>query len=231
MFSHDHLSFQAVLYSQFLSFCSYRVRIVLGLKHIDYEYKAIDLYNNEHELGWSKPSRKNGSRRNPGRRSDINGDVNVTLNILNFFRAQQATQPTRRKRPTLLDNLERELLQMNAGGIYTLLRSSPSFKKRRDDGWSSRWASVYTMLRSALEAVLAKKAGQYCVGDSLTIADVCLVPMVYQAKRLGVDMAPYPVVEKLNRSLEELPSFRLGHPRCQPDTPANMREEEPSKRC
>ncbi|KAG0426837.1 hypothetical protein HPB47_026067 [Ixodes persulcatus] len=173
---------EAVLYSQFLSSCSYRVRID-GFRITD--VTVIQARN--------KP--------------ETHSPEFMSLNYM-------AQVP-------VLDIDDEQLPQSNKSLLFRL-----------DEEKRSDWALHYINKGfRALEAVLAKTAGQYCVGDSLTIADVCLVPMVYQAKRLGVDMAPYPVVEKLNRSLEELPSFRLGHPRCQPDTPEDMREEEPSKRC
>ncbi|KAM7306900.1 maleylacetoacetate isomerase [Ixodes scapularis] len=220
------MSSKPVLYSQFLSSCSYRVRIVLALKHIDYEYKAIDLYNNEQH----SPEFMNLNSMAQVPVLDIDGEqLSQSLAIIEYL-DERYPEPKLLPKDLILRQKARAIAELIVSGIHPLQNKSLLF--RLDEEKRSGWALHYINKGfRALEAVLAKTAGQYCVGDSLTIADVCLVPMVYQAKRLGVDMAPYPVVEKLNRSLEELPSFRLGHPRCQPDTPANMREEDPYKRC
>ncbi|XP_067894338.1 maleylacetoacetate isomerase isoform X2 [Heterodontus francisci] len=71
----------------------------------------------------------------------------------------------------------------------------------------------------ALENVLQQTAGRYCVGDEVTMADLCLVPQVYNAERFKVDLTPFPTIVKINRNLLELEAFKLSHPSCQPDAP------------
>ncbi|RYG51407.1 maleylacetoacetate isomerase, partial [archaeon] len=70
---------------------------------------------------------------------------------------------------------------------------------------------------AAFEAVLAKCAGKYCVGDELTLADVFLVPQVYNAVRFGVDLTAFPILNRIRTQLEELPAFKAAHPSVQPD--------------
>lgn len=79
--------------------------------------------------------------------------------------------------------------------------------------------------RVALEAMLEKTAGTFCVGDSVTIADLCLVPQVYNALRFKVDMAQFPILSRINERLEKLPAFKAAHPSRQPDTPPELRED------
>ncbi|XP_053701592.1 maleylacetoacetate isomerase isoform X3 [Synchiropus splendidus] len=75
----------------------------------------------------------------------------------------------------------------------------------------------------ALEPVLKQTAGVYCVGDEISMADVCLVPQVYNAERFKVDMDQYPTIKRVNEGLLELEAFSTTHPSCQPDTPADLR--------
>jgi maleylacetoacetate isomerase len=70
---------------------------------------------------------------------------------------------------------------------------------------------------AALEQVLAESSGKYCVGDEPSLADVYLVPMVFNANRWKVDMSKFPTISRINAALEELPAFQAAHPNKQPD--------------
>ena len=69
----------------------------------------------------------------------------------------------------------------------------------------------------AIETVLLVSAGQFCVGDEPTIADFCLIPQVYNAKRFGVDLALFPTIMRVNDAFEKLPFAVAAHPNSQPD--------------
>ncbi|XP_031966533.1 maleylacetoacetate isomerase isoform X3 [Corvus cornix cornix] len=75
----------------------------------------------------------------------------------------------------------------------------------------------------ALEQILQHTAGRYCVGDEVSMADLCLVPQVANAERFKVDMGPYPTITRINKALLELEAFKISHPSRQPDTPAELR--------
>lgn len=69
----------------------------------------------------------------------------------------------------------------------------------------------------ALEKLLLETAGKYCVGDEVTVADLCLVPQVYNANRFKVDMSVYPTIARIELELAKLPEFEKAHPSQQPD--------------
>uniref|UniRef100_A0A2D4FKU2 maleylacetoacetate isomerase n=2 Tax=Micrurus corallinus TaxID=54390 RepID=A0A2D4FKU2_MICCO len=75
----------------------------------------------------------------------------------------------------------------------------------------------------AVEQILQGTAGCYCVGDEVTMADLCLVPQVYNAERFKVDLTPYPTISRINKALLELEAFQSSHPSRQPDTPPELR--------
>ncbi|XP_064006550.1 maleylacetoacetate isomerase isoform X3 [Pogoniulus pusillus] len=86
------------------------------------------------------------------------------------------------------------------------------------------WAQKYiTSGFRALEQTLQHTAGRYCVGDEVSMADLCLVPQVFNAERYKVDMGPYPTITRINKALLELEAFKVSHPSRQPDTPAELR--------
>ena len=70
---------------------------------------------------------------------------------------------------------------------------------------------------NALEPVLQKTAGTYCVGNDITIADVCLVPQVYNARRYKCDMKQWPNIARIDAECMKHPAFTAAHPDKQPD--------------
>ncbi|XP_028995075.1 maleylacetoacetate isomerase isoform X4 [Betta splendens] len=87
-----------------------------------------------------------------------------------------------------------------------------------------QWAQHFIVRGfEALEPMLKQTAGKYCVGDEISMADVCLVPQVYNAERFKVDVDAYPTIKMLNQTLVELEAFKVTHPSRQPDTPVDLR--------
>jgi glutathione S-transferase len=60
--------------------------------------------------------------------------------------------------------------------------------------------------------------GKHCFGGGVTLADVCLVPQIYNARRFRADLAHYPTLVGVAESLEALPAFVAARPEAQPDT-------------
>ena len=71
----------------------------------------------------------------------------------------------------------------------------------------------------AIEKLLSSSAGKYCVGDEITLADCCLVPQIFNARRFHVDLRPFPTILRIDRHLENHPAFTAAHPNNQPDCP------------
>ena len=63
-----------------------------------------------------------------------------------------------------------------------------------------------------IEKLLSKYSGKYCVGDEISIADVCLVPQVYNARRFGVDMKEFPLIDEIEKRLVLIEEFVEAHP-------------------
>lgn len=83
-------------------------------------------------------------------------------------------------------------------------------------GWIRHWFGAGF---AAMEALLAEhpESGNFCHGDSPTIADICLVPPVSSAKTFGADLAPYPRVMRIHDHVMAIPAFADAHPSKQPD--------------
>lgn len=84
------------------------------------------------------------------------------------------------------------------------------------DAWTRHWIQEGF---AAFEAILAGDAatGAFCHGDTPTLADLCLVPQVYNANRFGLDLAPYPTIRAINERCLALPAFDAARPENQSD--------------
>ncbi|XP_060589265.1 probable maleylacetoacetate isomerase 1 [Ruditapes philippinarum] len=78
---------------------------------------------------------------------------------------------------------------------------------------------------AAYEKMVQSTAGKYSVGDDITIADVCLVPQLYNAQRFKVDMTKFPTITRIIDALSELPAFKAADPGVQPDCPEELRKQ------
>jgi maleylacetoacetate isomerase len=74
---------------------------------------------------------------------------------------------------------------------------------------------------TAFESLLATNpsTGIFCEGDEPTMADICLVPQVYNAQRWSVNMAPFPLIRRINAECLRLDAFERAKPENQPDAP------------
>jgi len=80
--------------------------------------------------------------------------------------------------------------------------------------WNRHWIATGF---GAIEARLTTTAGRHAVGDRITLADICLVPQVYNARRTGLDLAPYPRIAAADAAAREQPAFAAAAPEAQPD--------------
>jgi len=75
----------------------------------------------------------------------------------------------------------------------------------------------------AFERTVVKSTGKFCVGDEITLADVCLVPAVWSAERMGLDFNPYPVMMRVFETMLAEKEVVDAHWKNQPDTPDDLR--------
>jgi maleylpyruvate isomerase len=80
--------------------------------------------------------------------------------------------------------------------------------------WSKHWIETGF---DAVEARLARLPGPFALGDQPTLADICLVPQVFNARRFGVDLTPYKRIVTLDAAAAKLDAFAAAEPGRQPD--------------
>jgi len=89
-----------------------------------------------------------------------------------------------------------------------------SFEQTAKAAWMVHWIELGF---TAIERKLALTSGDFCVGDRLSIADICLVAQVYNAKRFGISLEPFPAINKIDSHCLSLDAFRLAAPEQQAD--------------
>ncbi len=84
------------------------------------------------------------------------------------------------------------------------------------NAWYAHWVAAGF---AGLEAMLAAddRVGAFCLGDTPTLADLCLVPQVYNAERLNCPMHAYPTIRRITAAARALPAFQAAEPDRQPD--------------
>jgi len=209
---------KAILYNFFRSSASRRVRIALAMKGIDYEYKATHLVKGEQLSDEYK-------KLNPQSLIPtllIDGQkLTQSLSILEYL---EETRPD----PPLLpkDPLKRSQARTVALIISADIQPIQNLRVLKAVGDEKKMEWGKNVIQSGLEAlekVLAETSGKYCVGDSVTIADLCLVPQVYNANRFKVDMSRFPIISRINEELSQLEPFIKSHPSNQPDCPEELK--------
>ncbi|KAJ8929489.1 hypothetical protein NQ314_017821 [Rhamnusium bicolor] len=112
----------------------------------------------------------------------------------------------------------REICDIIASGIQPLQNLTVLIHvgEEKKNDWAKYW--INRGFR-AVEKLLCSSAGKYCVGDDITLADCCLVPQVFNARRFHVDLRPFPLILRIDRELENHPAVKLAHPSNQPDCP------------
>ncbi|XP_059816553.1 maleylacetoacetate isomerase isoform X3 [Hypanus sabinus] len=216
-----------VLYSYFRSSCSWRVRIgeapttgcnlksSLAFKGIEYEQVAVNLVKDGGQQYADSFKKLNPMKQVPA--LSIDGIVlSQSMAIIHYL---EETRPNPRLLPA--DPKKRAQVRMISDLITSGIQPLQNLGVLQRVGEEKLdWAQHFIINGlQAVECLLQQVSGRYCVGDEVTMADLCLVPQVYNAVRYKVDMAPFPTISKINKSLLELEPFKVSHPSCQPDSP------------
>lgn len=211
---------KVVLYSYFRSSASWRVRIALALKEVKYEYKAVHLIKDGGEQNTEEYKKLNPMGLVPS--LEIDGHLlTQSLPIIEYLE-EKYPQPPLLPKDAFGRAQVRALSEIVNSGIQPL--QNLKVLQKYGDG-KEEWARFHieSGLR-ALEKMLEKTAGTYCYGDEVSMADLCLVPQVYNANRFKVDMTQFPIINRIHDKLTELPAFKAADPARQPDTPEDMRK-------
>lgn len=213
------------LYSYWRSSAAYRVRIALNLKGLPYEIVPVNLAANGGEQHAADYHALNPQELIP---TLLDGGriIRQSMAIIEYLDEcydgeLKLLPPTARDRARV-----RGLAQIVACDIHPIgnLRvlqylerefNTPSVERER---WSRHW--IREGFR-AFESLLAENpsTGQFCEGDDPSLADICLIPQVYNARRWGVDLAEFPTISRIDEECRKLAPFDAARPENQADAP------------
>ena len=206
------------LYNYFRSSASYRVRIALALKGLDYDYKPVHLARNEH-LAESYAA-VSAARLVPLLRD---GDVSVTqsLAIIEYLEETHPQPPLlpadpvgrARVRALALD-IACEIHPLNNLRVLRYLVQSLKVSEDDKNRWYRHW--VETGLE-AVERQLAAQPARFCHGETPTLADCTLVPQIFNAQRFDCRLDHVPQVMKVFEACMQLDAFDKTRPEHCPD--------------
>ncbi|CAM4804360.1 unnamed protein product [Rotaria magnacalcarata] len=112
----------------------------------------------------------------------------------------------------------RMISEIIASGIQPI--QNISVLRRVGEDKKVEWARHY--IKTGLDAVekaLEESAEQFCVGNQLSIADCCLIPQLYHARRWKIDLTKYLLIPSIEERLNSIDAFKVAHPNQQPDCP------------
>lgn len=208
------------LHTFWRSSAAYRVRIALSWKGLSYETLS-------HHLGRGEQSALAFTHLNPHALVPFleDGDfaLGQSLAILEYL---DETHPEPPLMPTGAQDRAQvrsaalaiacDIHPLNNLRVLNYLRSQFAQDTPGVESWYRHW--IGTGFRG-LEAVALRqsRAGRCLVGDTVTLADVCLVPQMYNARRFQCDLAPFPTLVAIDAALRALPAFAAAAPEVQPD--------------
>ncbi|KAK8618987.1 hypothetical protein V6N13_132957 [Hibiscus sabdariffa] len=207
------------LYSYWISSCSWRIRIALNLKGLQYQYIPVNLLKGEH---FSPEFQK----LNPIGYVPVlvDGDIVISDSFAIFMYLEEKYPHI----PLLPSDLPKKALNIQAANIVSSsiqplqnLAVLKYIEEKTSPDEKIPWAKFHIEKGfAALEKLLKDHAGRYATGDEVSMADVFLAPQIYNGmKRFNVDMAKFPLLTRLNDAYSELPEFQKATPENQPDAP------------
>ncbi len=215
---------QLCLYSYWRSSASYRVRIGLNLKGLAYDIMPVHLLRDGGEQHSESFHAANPQELVPilqhGQRM-----LRQSMAILEYLDEMWPSPPLL---PAVARDRQRvrALAQLVACDVHPLnnLRVLQYFEREwgvpqaERDGWVRHWIVGGF---EAMEAMLHHhpSTGTFSDGDVPTLADCCMVPQIYNARRFGIDMTPYPTMVRIEQACLALPAFEAARPENQPDAP------------
>lgn len=209
------------LYSYFRSSAAYRVRIALNLKKLPHETAYIHLLKDGGEQRSAAYAALNPQKLVPSLETE-EGVFTQSLAIIEYLEEVSPeipllpTDPAGRARVrTIAQLIACDIHPLNNLRVLQYLQQHLGAGEAVKNAWYIHWI---TEGFDALEQLLqSPQTGRFCHGDSPTLADCCLVPQVYNARRFHMDLSPYPTLSRISAECETLPAFAAAAPENQAD--------------
>jgi len=202
-----------ILYDYFRSSAAYRVRIALNLKGVDYEQRQVNLAAGEQKEGDYRALNPQGLVP----MLEIDGHrLTQSLSIMVYL---DQTRPDPLLMPrdpadgahvrSMALGIACDIHPLNNLRVLKYLAGPLEVPEPDREKWYAHWI---TQGFAALEAIAAQRAGRFMFGDEPTIADVCLVPQMFNARRFDVPLDAFPTLVRADSNACALEPFAAAHP-------------------
>jgi maleylpyruvate isomerase len=217
------------LYSYFRSSSSYRVRVALAIKGIPYAYVPVNLAPGAQEQLSAEFERVNPLRQIPVLVwSEEGREIRLTQSVAIIeYLEERWPQPPLLPVELLARARVREAVEIVNAGIQPLQNPSTLSVLRQAGGRELEHGFRQQILErglGSLEQLAAAHRGPFFAGESVSMADLFIVPQLLNARRYHVDLAPFARLLDLERAALAHPAFRAAAPLHQPDTPPDLKE-------
>ncbi len=211
-----------VLYTYWRSSAAYRVRIGLELKGLAWEARPVHLVRDGGEQHLDAYCRLNPQQLVPTLLHEGHA-LTQSLAIVEYLDERFPQVPllpadaTGRARVRALAQLVAcDIHPINNLRVMQYLERSLQLPADARMQWTLHWMAEGF---AAMEALLAnsRDTGTFCHGDRPGLADLCLLPQLYNAHRFGLDLAPYPTLRRIEAACQALDAFDRARPENQPD--------------
>jgi maleylacetoacetate isomerase len=207
------------LYTYFRSSAAYRVRVALNLKGLAYEAISIHLTKDGGRQNSSEFRTVNPQGRVPALALDSGDIITQSLAIIEYLDEMHPKPPllpadpvARAKVRAAADLIACDIHPLNNLIALQYLRRQLKHEQPEIDTWYHHWVLQGF---EALESML--QPGPYSFGREVTLADICLVPQVFNARRLKVPLEKFPNIVAIDAACLKLPAFDKARPENQPD--------------
>ncbi len=210
------------LHSYFRSSASFRVRIALALKELDYDYVPVHLLKEGGQQFGADYKAMNPAALVPVLQDDDGRVLTQSLAIIEYLEETRPQPPLlpadpagRARVRALALSIACEIHPLNNLRVLGYLRKTLGVSEEQKNAWYRHW--VETGL-ATVEAMLAdSRTGTYCHGETPTLADICLVPQIFNAQRFDCRLDQLPTVMRIHERCLALPAFASSAPALQPD--------------
>jgi maleylacetoacetate isomerase len=202
-----------ILYDYYRSSAAYRVRIALNLKGVDYERRAVNLLESAQRSDEYRAVNPQGLVPT----LEIDGHRLTQSLAIMVYLDQTIPEPVLMPRDPFDGAHVRAMAMAIACDIHPInnlrvlkyLKRELGHSQGEVDRWYAHWI---TEGLTALEAMAAPRAGAFMFGDAPTIADICLVPQLFNARRNNVPLDAYPTLLRADEHATRLDAFAAAHP-------------------
>jgi len=208
------------LYSYFRSSAAYRVRIALNLKSLDADYDYVHLVRDggaQH-----KPAYKalNPQAVLPTLVLDGGEVLTQSLAIIEYLDETYPDPPLLPRDPVARARVRAvgaaiacDIHPLNNLRVLQFLKNDLGLGQPDVDNWYRHWVELGF---DAVEQMI--EGGDFCFGDTVSLADICLLPQIFNARRFDVDVGAYPRISAVERKCATMAAFEEAHPANQPDS-------------